>query len=998
MRVMVDDTTDLTPPTPSRPAPSGRGCRARGEDTPRSGGTRLDRPADAQALSRLRRGDRSGLRFLLACALVLLALPAFALNFDCGTLDIAVDDATAQIVGARLPMLGTEFGLTGGLRLTEGVEAREIALAGGSVVDDQPATLRFVPEGEALAVDVAITCNDGWFAWNVTLRNTGDERRLLAVSLPINVPGDGPISAYDGFLPTEELTEAFDGPMYRTPIPLAAAWSEEGGAATGINPRQVLSQIATSGAPLEGGGATVATRAQIVLDPGQTLSVDLFLCGMTGQWGRGEALHYWYASAPELFRPTQGIDPRILDASGQYLAWKRHPEITEDYQVRERARRAHVGWDWCINPFKRAGDIVVREEWYDYTPANPDALAEEDRVTWEEYRARRQERFEVGDRLGVAMLLYTPSQIWLEEQLAREQFPDAIVEDPSVQTRYPKGYVKPQDSVVRVFPYNTSWGEQSKRDLAEVAEQLGLYGFSFDTATGPAKYRGPGMDGLPERGWDEDGPFVREGVAIRRLMDYVHTLKNEDGTTLGVVPNIRSSADYNCCMGADAALFEGEPWKGLRGREWALRDAIGTKPASWWEHYALDSFVDYRNMTRDEIAEAYQGMADFMCIESLHMGFWPTASFARGFQSMTGRYLPRIEDCIDAGWQPVTAARSDDFTWITRYGAGLDTHLAVGNETPEAAEGTLVVANQWLDEDGRVPVFTMYDGAQLRTRITLREMPATETIGDGTMRSRLANVWLEVEGVTVPRRSAEVVTAVAAFDFTAPNYAATASWTGDRISRRLTLDVECGPAPLGDGVVRVPDGMQVTGLKVSGEAKPIEVEDGRLTIDVPDGVCETQVIVAFSSRIIEPPQEKLLDVNFLFEDKPAGFIVLPAEPTEAEEIAAERIVDYFQWYVHSERGVEEPTPFPVVRGEVPRDDSLMILIDRPRTETPKVQLPDMRGLQISAPDDEGLQAAVDELLHVLDAKYVAPPTFVWRRSTNEAGLIGDWLEDPLTSN
>ncbi|MFW6438139.1 MAG: hypothetical protein ACOCZ7_03910, partial [Armatimonadota bacterium] len=851
------------------------------------------------------------------------------------------------------------------------------------------------PEDEALEGEVAVRCNDGWFAWDVALRNTGDTQRLLALSLPINVPGDGSISAYDGYLPTEELTEAFDGPMYRTPIPLAAAWSEAGGAATGINPRELLSQIATSGSPLEGGGATVATRTQIVLDPGQTLSVELFLCGMTGQWGRGEALHYWYASAPELFEPTPGIDERILNASGQYLAWNRNPLQAEDYQVREVARRTHTGWDWCINAFKRAGDIVVREEWYDYTPANPDALAEEDQLTWEEYRARRQERFDDGERLGVAMLLYTPSQIWLEEQLAREQFADAIVEDPSVQTRYPKGYVKAHDSVVRVFPYNTRWGEQSKRDLAEVAGQLGLHGFSFDTATGPAKFRGAAIDGLPERGWDGDGPFVREGVAIRRLMDHIHTLQHNDGTTLGVVSNIRASADYNSCMGSDAALFEGEPWKDMRGREWALRDATGAKPACWWEAYALDSFVDYRNMTRDEIAAAYQGLADFMCIESLRMGFWPTAAFARGFQSMTQRYLPRIEACIDAGWQPVTAARSDDFTWLTRYGSGLDMHIAVGNETAEPAEGTLAVANEWLGEDGNVPVFTMYDGAELHTRMTPREMPATETFADGDVRSRLADAWLEVEGVEVPRRSADVVTAVAAFDFSAPNYEATASWTGDRVSRRLTLDVECGPAPLGDGVVRVPERMQVTGLKVDGQAMPIEVEDGRLEIDVPEGVCETQVVVAMNSQIIEPPQEKLLAVNFLFEDQPAGFIVIPADPTDAEEIAAERIVHYFQWFVHSERGVEEPVPFPVVRGEVPRDDSLMILINRERTETPQVRLPNMRGLQISALDAEGLQAALDELLHVLDAKYVAPPTFVWRRATNEAGLIGDWLPDPV---
>ncbi|MFW5868354.1 MAG: hypothetical protein ACOCX2_11090, partial [Armatimonadota bacterium] len=160
---------------------------------------------------------------MIVCALALLALPAFALDLDCGTLDIVVDDATAQIVEARLPGLGTEFGLTGGLLLTEGADAREIELSGGALVDGRPDALRFAPEGEALEVAVEIARNDGWFAWDVRLRNTGDAQRLLAVSLPVNVLADGPIPVYDGHLSRDALTEAFDGPRHRTPIPLAAA-------------------------------------------------------------------------------------------------------------------------------------------------------------------------------------------------------------------------------------------------------------------------------------------------------------------------------------------------------------------------------------------------------------------------------------------------------------------------------------------------------------------------------------------------------------------------------------------------------------------------------------------------------------------------------------------------------------------------------------------------------------------------------------------------------
>jgi hypothetical protein len=187
--------------------------------------------------------------------------------------------------------------------------------------------------------------------------------------------------------------------------------------------------------------------------------------------------------------------------------------------------------------------------------------------------------------------------------------------------------------------------------------------------------------------------------------------------------------------------------------------------------------------------------------------------------------------------------------------------------------------------------------------------------------------------------------------------------------------------------------MSVQSLTINGEPAPAAVRDGLLRVDLPAG--DATIEVAMSSEIIQAAQERLLDVDFLFEDRPAGYIVLPAEPSESEEIAAERIVHYFQWFLHSEHDVEEPPAFPVVRGEIPRDDSLMIVINREQADAPIVALPDMRHVTIAAPDSDGLERAVDAPLDVLDAKYHAPPTFVWRRATNEVGLIDEWLPDPI---
>ncbi len=892
------------------------------------------------------------MRHMLLVAALLALMPAHAALLECDTLCVQIDESTGRVVLGSLPDLDRTLDLTGGLVLTEGIDARPIALADAAfAAADAGATLDFAPADEDLRVSLGIALEGGWLAWNVELENTGDRQRLLSVALEISVPSDGPISCYDGHEEFAALTKSFDGPPYRRPLPLCAAWSDEGGVAVGLNPRQSLSFIATRGEPLDAGGARVDVRTHIVLDPGQTLPLQMFMCGLTGQWGRGEALHWYYTTAPELFAPNPDIDPRTLFAGAQYAAWRRNPGEPEDFQVRETLRRTRAGWDWCINPFRRAGDIVGRPELWDYTPALPGKMADEDKLSFDEYHAARAERFATGERLGSAMFFYTPSQIWCEEQLARERYPDSLTEDPAERCRYTTGYVKPHDGVVRVFPYNTSYAEQSERDLADVADELALRGFAFDTATGGARYSGPGIADLPERGWDEDGPFVREAVAIRHMEDYVHSLRHADGSTLAVVANIRSSADYNSCMGADGALFEGEPWKGGRGEQWCLRDSLGSKPACWWEHYALDSFVDYKNMTRDEIAAAYQGIADFTCIESLRMGFWPTTSYARGFESMARRYLPRIEACTRAGWQPLTAVRSDDFTWVTRYGRDFSTHIAYGNETAEP------------------------DGEAVTTQV-----------GEET---------LTLTGVRAPRRSAEVVVAAATISAD-PGATITASWSGDGLSRTLALQLRDAESHARNMMVAVPAGMVCRQIRVDGEpARVIRAGQSLVAATTAAEPTDLLVEVDFVSAIIEGSRGQLLARPFLFEDQPGGWIVLPETPTPAEELAAERIVHYFQYYLRVTRDVEDPTAFPIVRGEPPKDDSLMIMINRQPSRRPRVVIPDVASdVLISAPDAAGLQRAVDALLAALDDKYVATPPFVWRRSTNQAGLIGASLPDP----
>jgi hypothetical protein len=153
-------------------------------------------------------------------------------------------------------------------------------------------------------------------------------------------------------------------------------------------------------------------------------------------------------------------------------------------------RRLFAGWEWCYAPFRRTGDIVGRAELWEYTPAR---LFSKDRTKARDaYLADREGAFAQGDaRSNLAMMFYIPSQVWCEEQLARERYTDALVTDPKVKTHFSTPWVTGHDNEVLVFPYGTSFEEQSRKDLAEVARDLRLGGFAFDTAAAWRATRAP---------------------------------------------------------------------------------------------------------------------------------------------------------------------------------------------------------------------------------------------------------------------------------------------------------------------------------------------------------------------------------------------------------------------------------------------------------------------------------------------------------------------------
>ena len=358
--------------------------------------------------------------------------------------------------------------------------------------------------------------------WTVVLTDLRQQTRWLELVLTGKPQLPAGAKYFNGTGPMELGDQPYETPGYRQALPLAALWNARGGLALGLEPHQVVSYLLHT-ARVRAGAPEMSLRVRVVVEPGGRKTLEFISLPLCGTWDFHEALSRYYDLAPDLYDVNPAVDPRLNLASAQYTAWGGGPTGNE------LCRRNYAGWDWCYAPFKRTGDIVGRPELWDYAPARPFGKAMP-LDSLDKFHAWRRTQFTQGERSGVAMLFYVPAQVWCEERLAKERYADSLGTDPQTKNYFNTPWCTGHDNEMRVFPWHTSYGEQTKRDLAEVTRELDLSGFAFDTCEGTSRYFGSHVGDFPERAWDPKlGEYVREAVATAELRGYVHSLTNSRG-------------------------------------------------------------------------------------------------------------------------------------------------------------------------------------------------------------------------------------------------------------------------------------------------------------------------------------------------------------------------------------------------------------------------------------------------------------------------------------
>ncbi len=869
--------------------------------------------------------------------------------------DLSLMVAAADRWDAATP-LDPGFLRSASLLVRVGKEGEPVPLGGAQLrASDDTVAVQFAAEAGP-AVSVSFRPAGRTVLWEVACENRGEQQLWLELGPELQLAPREPVTVFDGWDDFESPTEAVLSTRLEGNMPLVCCWSDRAAVGVGLKPGQLVSYLRHEYRPQGDGTAHMAALTRLVLDPGQTETVGFVTCATPGQWGKYEVFEGYYDSFPSYFVADPEVDRRASMGSAQYVTWPARewsPEI---------ARRLFGGWDWCYAPFRRTGDIVGRAELWDYTPVRPFGRPRD--LPREQYLEWRQKTVAEGEgRCDVAMMFYIPSQIWCEETLAKERYADALTTDPKAKTYFDTPWVTGHDNELRVFPLGTSFGEQSRRDMAQLVDELAISGFAFDTAGDACRYLGPALPNLPHRAWDEQvGVYCGELVAIASLMDYAHSLRR-DGRAPAVVANPMANGTYASCFHSDSAMLEANPWTPTRTQSDRLRWKMGHKTLVWWEGYDLENFIDADSITGEQLAEVYRGLADFTLLQSLRVGYIPPPSFTPGMAKLV-RWLPAIVECVQTGWEPVPAARVPEPLWSSRYGKGLETLLAVAHETGEPVSGEVVVENSRLGEGAYL--FSTYQGQEITNRLR-----------DGET----------VVALEVPVRTPVVLRAQMAVR---PAAALSEARVGVR-SDVTSSEVEA--VLTGEGAatvsVRVPREMAVTAVTVDGRPVQWGERPGAASFDVAlEG--ETRVRVRLGSTVLRLTAEELLEYPFVTDARPSCTLVVSAGATERQRHAAFRLQEYFRyWHGRASQPASEVL-LPIIEGgaEV-AGGSVRFEVEDGRAMGVSRRDGD---LIVTAPDDEALLAATFALLRALDAKYWHPETLPANALNRELGLAGKVLE------
>lgn len=587
-------------------------------------------------------------------------------------------------------------------------------------------------EANKFKLKLTITPKGKLFIINSILINKSAEELWLEPTIAMNLETAGECFFWNGFDSIKyinkvisrksikgEVSSRFGAP-WAMPFPSTALKVKNYSVFIGHVLTDPVSYTSAKVAPLKNKKSELSYSIRVVVAPNKSVSNRFVMGTASTEFGFMEGIvQKHYDSLPECWKITVGQDnPYIWGAHGYYLCWKGKPKY-------EKQRRLYITMDWAYSPYKRSGDIIGKKEFWNYTPNSKFSIRKIagkrfyfDKISSENFRKQRKELFQRYAQDFGFMFFAQVSGTWCEYNLAKKHYSDAINHDS-------KGGVRPvishwstiHDKETRMFSLGTSFGKVLRKDLLTVYKELNLPGFAFDCAVPGANYRGPAIKkDIPGKAWDQDGVFIDQGIAIRKLADFVHNMVKTDN------PAKKPVIWSNGFIGGDYVMLECsflssyyQNWMPLR------KFLIGPRPGCSHKHgFMLDQTIpNWRKKNQEFFKEAIPKLADYIIFNEFKSGL--TDSYITQYGNPQITYcMPEVIELMRSGWQaliPIKFDSKNKSIYKARYGKKTDTKLFLGNPYPEDKKLNISIDNSHLGTSNYLFVQKMRDCASTQNTI-----------------------------------------------------------------------------------------------------------------------------------------------------------------------------------------------------------------------------------------------------------------------------------------
>lgn len=810
--------------------------------------------------------------------------------------------------------------------------------------------------------------------WSITLRNDSDQRRRLEPAIVLQLDAKPPdASVWDGGehvhalskVMTDELPRMSEGVRGR--MPLMAVYTDRAGVLIGQHPLDLFSYFSAA-IDQRGSRPMLRYAVRTVLEPEATKTVRFLFGSMDPRFGgRRSAAQKLYDAYPEAFAPHPRVHPDLLGASAQYQMHR-----VPIGQKLEIMRRFGATWEWVYAPFRRTGDPLAQEEFWDYTPDQGkfrilgmfgDASVNLNTISRPEFIEKRRNYFNTYGQL-FGLLWYSPAGSWMEKQLAMQQHRDALIEDPAVRYELAQ-WVSGHDREVLVLPWFTSVQSMLEKSYTRIAQEYDTAGIAMDVARGGPKYRGPAVEkNIPERAWDEDGIFIDQGVGVAKFIDFLHSLplRWDDRYRLGVIGNPETGgATFMTSVRFDAGMFEGQPYHRDSDAIPGIRLTMGQKPLTWWKgwQYAKVLAPDWEKRGRDHFVKVMNRVVDYVLLQSYQWAGQPTANYLWGVPRLAEQ-MPLLQETLKLGWQAVVPVEHnlEGTKYLAHYGRGAQTRLFWGNpyEKVRTVDATVhaqpLGAKAWVFAD--------------------RYRPGTTVLNQ-----------LEAEGLTqlhfeIPSRSLVLHQAVLGFATHAVCASAHAKYDKDFARCSVAIDMKLDQPVTDQLYLPRFDGYILDRLTLDGEKADVTTTSTGYTTSTLTLKDAVQIRATYRSKMLHLHKEQLDQFSFLKQDGSASF-VLYVDP--AATPSARRIKQFFTFYLE-QHFPDATLELEIVSTDelVPEDRNSITLSVGDTTDTAVgVTMPRANALRIHGDSFQTMDQALLQLLDVLSDRFYAYP-----------GLQGTW--------